>query len=197
MKAYISRPSLLAAIEAVRVAASTDSTRYGLTGIRARFSDTTLELAATDGHRAHRATVPATSGEAGEILYSVSSLEKLAKALKAAKPKRGMDEPTVEVTASTAKIGEDVIGLAVESGEFPALDHVIPRKTSNDEPSRGDIFGIAPCYLADAMNAAAKMHDGTRYARIQPGETRLSPLRVDLRGSHGLFMAVVMPMRMD
>ena len=194
MKAYITRPALLAAIESVRVAASTDSTRYGLTGVRARFSDTSLELAATDGCRAHKATIPATSGEAGEILYSADSLGKLAKALKAAKPKRGTDELTIEITGSTAKIGDDTISLSVEPGQFPALEAVIPPESHDNY----DIFGINPAFLSEACESAAKMDDRrNKIAKIVPGPHRLAPIRVDMRGSYGQFLAVIMPVRMD
>lgn len=195
MKAYISRPALLAAIEAVKVAVCTESYRTGLTGVRARFTDTSLELAATDGHRAHRATVPTTQGESGEILYSADSLGKLVKALKAAKPKgRTAAEVTVEITATTAKIGDDIVSLAMEPGEFPALEQVIPPE-SND---KYDIFGVNPAYLSEACDAAAKMNDvGTKHAKIVPGAHRLAPIRVDMIGSHGEFLAIVMPMRMD
>ena len=194
MKAYITRPALLAAIESVRVAASTDSARYGLTGVRARFSDRSLELAATDGCRAHKATVPATQGESGEILYSADSLSKLAKALKTAKPKRGTEELMVGITESSAKIGDDVISLSVEPGQFPALEAVIPPE-SND---KYDIFGINPAYLSEACDAAAKMDDSrTKIAKIVPGADRLSAIRVDMQGSYGQFLAVIMPVRMD
>ncbi len=195
MKAYITRPALLAAIEAVRVAASTESHRYGLTGVRARFTDNSLELAATDGHRAHRATVPTTSGEAGEILYSADSLAKLAKSLKAAKPKgRTAAELTVEITATSAKIGDDLIALATEPGQFPALEAVIPPESNNEY----DFFGVNPALLSEACEAAALMSDSRiKIAKIVPGPHRLAPIRVDMQGSHGEFLAVIMPMRMD
>ena len=194
MKAYISRPALLAAIESVRIAASPDSTRYGINGVRARFTETSLELAATDGCRAHRATVPATQGESGEILYSSDSLAKLAKALKAAKPKRGTDELTIEITGTSAKVGDDLISLATEPGEFPALEAVIPPESHD----KYDIFGINPAYLSEACDAAAKMDDSrTKIAKIVPGADRLAPIRIDMKGSHGQFLAVIMPVRMD
>lgn len=194
MKAYISRPALIAAIESVKVAVCAESYRAGLTGVRARFTDTSLEMAATDGCRAHKATVSATQGESGEIVYSVNSLSKLAKALKAAKPKRGTDELTIEITGTSAKIGDDVISLATEPGQFPDLEAVIPSESHD----KYDIFGINPAYLSEACDAAAKMDDRrNKIAKVVPGADRLSAIRIDMKGSHGAFLAVIMPFRMD
>jgi DNA polymerase III sliding clamp (beta) subunit (PCNA family) len=156
-----------------------------------------VQFAATDGHRLHVADVQGAAEGAvvGVVYFDAASVEKLRKALKAAKPKPRMDEPYVTITATHATIGADTVSLAKSTGEFPDISQVVPPVADN----KGAAFGVNPAYLAEAAEAASKIIGGRKdgAVRIQAGATPLAPVRLDAYGEHGAFYAVVMPMRME
>jgi DNA polymerase III sliding clamp (beta) subunit (PCNA family) len=191
LKATIQRDHLLAALSAVLPAVSDEMHRYGLRGVRATVVDGKLELVGCDGCRAHVATIPANA-EGERVIFDASSLTKLQKALKAAKPSKRDPEVNVQIEGLTVAIGDDRFGISALNEQYPDLEAVFPARSDES----GAPFGVNPAYIADAAKAATEFTGKVAVARIQPGKDALAPMRVDASNERGEFRAVIMPVRM-
>lgn len=139
---------LLTAIERVRLAISTEETRYYLNGIFfhrvvPEQGEPQLRCAATDGHRLARYTLPLPSG--AEELPDVIVPRKCVELLRRMADKQ---EGAIDVAFSSTKarfeIGQTVIVSKLIDGTFPDYSRVIP--SSNDKH-----LTIAADSLAEAV----------------------------------------------
>ena len=126
--------NLAAAIGASRFAVSTEETRYYLCGLFVHATDVDgermLRIAATDGHRLARFTLPLPEG-AGEIPDAIIP----SKAVKLIDTMIEGREAPVEIALSSSRVsfdlGETVVTSKLIDGQFPDYTRVIP--SDNDK----------------------------------------------------------------
>lgn len=123
--------TLSALIARVIYAISTDETRAALNSMQLRINGTAATVAATDGHRASRATLKLNGGaDLGEMLVSQKATGELKRLLDVAK-----DDDAVKVERDDANVYVTLGGVRLScklvAAEFPPLDSVIPKRSDH------------------------------------------------------------------
>jgi hypothetical protein len=196
--------TLRTALLAVSAAKAETSARHGLDSVFVRASTGTVEMVATDGHRLHRTTI-ATDTVSGDVtaVLDGESIDRLCKALRAVKvSKRATAFPSVTLKIAPegahAEIADPngadtaiTLRATYRTHDYPDFEAVIPKR---DPEAKGSYFGVDPAYISQAADCAGQI---SCTARIQPGETAVSPVLITAEGAETTFLAVVMPRRLS
>jgi DNA polymerase-3 subunit beta len=122
---WVSRKELLASLEAVYEATSTDPTRAIFRGAQFEFSPKALKLVASDGFVLAERTIPARCGLERKAVVHREGLALLMRALK------GVDDLEVALGLSEQELGLKAGGLELTltrmEGEYPDYERVIPK----------------------------------------------------------------------
>jgi DNA polymerase-3 subunit beta len=122
---WVSRKELIASLEAVYKATSTDPTRIIFQGAQFEFSPTRLKLVASDGYVLAERTIPARGVLEGRAVIHREGLALMMKALK------GVEEFEVGLGLKEGELGLKAGGLEMSltciEGEYPDYERAIPR----------------------------------------------------------------------
>ena len=175
-------------LTAVLAAASADTTRYNLNGVRFEAE----RMVATDGHRLHMVDGEKTiMGDPVTIAYE--SCKRIVKAM-------GPND-TAEIVKASELEGSAVIQVSsgveltceVIAGVFPDYSKVVPQKS---DTKRRLIVNAR--YLKELCEAAIKAEGMGKNSKspilLELPDDELSPIRIDGQCEH-TFTAVLMPQR--
>jgi DNA polymerase III subunit beta len=125
----VPREELLAAIEQVRPAVSTDSARAVLTGVLLRLDGSHLVLASTDGHRLVERRVDGVTSPPETAIVPLKALAELGRAFKE-------ETGDIELRFAAARnqiffrCGSAEVTSRLIEGQYPNYDGVIPKQAS-------------------------------------------------------------------
>jgi DNA polymerase-3 subunit beta len=122
---WVNRKELIASLEAVYKATSTDLTRIVFKGAQFEFSPKALKLVASDGYVLAERTIPVRCGLERKAVVHREGLALLMRALK------GVDDLEVALGLSKHELGLKAGGLELTltliEGEYPDYEQVIPK----------------------------------------------------------------------
>ena len=177
-----------AQLTAVLAAASKDTTRFNLNGVRFEAE----RLIATDGHRPHMVDGEKTQLEA-PVTIAHESCKRIIKAM-------GPND-TAEIVKASELDGSAVIQVSsgveltceVIVGIFPDYSKVVPERS--DTKRR---LIVSARYMKELCDAAIKAEGMTKNSShpimLELPDDELSPIRIDGQAEH-TFTAVLMPQR--
>jgi len=165
---WVNRKELIASLEAVYEATSTDPTRAVFQGAQFEFSPTRLKLVASDGYVLAERTIPARGVLEGRAVIHREGLALMMKALK------GVEEFEVGLGLKEGELGLKAGGLEMSftriEGEYPDYERVIPKP----EEWQSTIEVYVPA-LVEALEA------------LRPLFSRSSNQRVDVQAEEGVI----------
>jgi DNA polymerase-3 subunit beta len=165
---WVSRKELLASLEAVYEATSTDPTRAVFRGAQFEFSPKALKLVACDGFVLAERTIPVRGALEGKAVVHREGLALMMKALK------GVDDLEVALGLSEQELGLKAGGLELTltrmEGEYPDYERVIPKP----EEWKVSVEVYVPA-LVEALEA------------LRPLFSRSSNQRVDVQAEEGVI----------
>lgn len=167
---WVSRKELLASLEAVYEATSTDPTRAIFRGAQFEFSPKALKLVACDGFVLAERTIPARCGLERKAVVHREGLALLMRALK------GVDDLEVALGLSEQELGLKAGGLELTltrmEGEYPDYERVIPKP----EEWKVSVEVYVPA-LVEALEALRPLFSRSTNqrvdVRVEPGAMRL------------------------
>lgn len=165
---WVSRKELLASLEAVYEATSTDPTRAVFQGAQFEFSPTRLKLVASDGYVLAERTIPARGVLEGRAVIHREGLALMMKALK------GVEEFEVGLSLKERELGLKAgvleMSLTLMEGEYPDYQRVITKP----EQWQISVEVYVPA-LVEALEA------------LRPLFSRSSNQRVDVQAEEGVI----------
>jgi len=165
---WVSRKELLASLEAIHQATSTDPTRAVFQGAQLEFSPKALKLVASDGYVLAERTIPARGVLEGRAVIHREGLALMMKALK------GVEEFEVGLGLKEGELGLKAgvleLSLSLIEGEYPDYERVIPKP----EEWQNSIEVYVPV-LVEALEA------------LRPLFSRSSNQRVDVQAEEGVI----------
>jgi len=182
-RVWVCRKELIASLEAVYKATSTDPTRAVFRGAQFEFSPTRLKLVASDGYVLAERTIPARCGLERKAVVHREGLALLMRALK------GVDDLEVGLGLSQHELGLKAGGLEMSltliEGEYPDYQRVIPRP----EEWKVSVEVYVPA-LVEALEALRPLFSRSTNqrvdVRVEPGTMRLEVNEEDGQASRNV-----------
>ncbi|MCL6531639.1 MAG: hypothetical protein K6T70_16225, partial [Meiothermus ruber] len=167
---WVNRKELIASLEAVYKATSTDPTRIIFQGAQFEFSPKALKLVASDGYVLAERTIPARGALEGKAVVHREGLALLMRALK------GMDDLEVALGLSKHELGLKAGGLEMSltriEGEYPDYEQVIPK--SEEWKVSVEVYVPALIEALEALRPLFSRSTNQRVdVRVEPGAMRL------------------------
>jgi len=179
--------------KAVRVAASTEETRYYLRGVFVKAQGEHVVMCATDGHRMIVARHRIEEGDEYPLNGFIIPL-RLIDRIKIAKRRMGGNDDgalSIEGDTITIRYAGDVFVDKLVDGTFPDYTRVIPKGWSNE------VAQYNPAYLLDFVKAVKIVSTDSKPS-ITVHYNGLDPAVVNLNGGNIYdWFGVIMPIRGD
>jgi DNA polymerase-3 subunit beta len=155
------------AIERVAFAAARDETRPVLTAVLLEFGREAVNLAATDGFRLARASLPSAADSAEQLLVPARALAEFGRLLTGAKAARLVRVP--ENRALFLVLQETRLYTRLIEGRFPDIDRVIPGEWRTR-------LTVETAALRQAVRVAGLFGEGETHPtvlEVEPGKLKL------------------------
>ena len=155
------------AIDRVAFAAARDETRPVLMAVLLEFGREAVSLAATDGFRLARASLPSAAGSAGQLLVPARALPEFARLVSGAKTARLARLP--ENRGLSLVVQDTQLYTRLIEGSFPDIDRVIPGEWRTR-------LTVETTALRQAVRVAGLFGEGETHPTVldvEPGKLKL------------------------
>ena len=190
----------MTALKFVSHAMGVNDVRYYINGVLFRFTETTLTMVATDGHRVAQVRLTHSGGPlTGDHIVKAESVKA---ALSTVKPKLS---DASQVTLTNAPDGSDsllmtagafMLVLSVQDGNYPDTNRATPSR----DPEGAATIGVSIAYLQQAAAAlkpmASRKHGGVILDSWTPGEAMRLRTGPTLSAQDSEAEVYIMPMRL-